>query len=294
MGATDTKLAIRAEPGPVGAEILGLDLTQNLDDACFAEIEAALYRHAVVVIRDNTLTPVQLANFSHRFGRPQINVRAEATNEEAPEIFWVSNITVDGKPVGSHDAGRYWHSDLCYLESPSKITLLNAIEVPMRDGRAFGDTQFSSASAAYDSLSEDMKQRLDGLRAANGYRYMWNKKAREFGLRPVLSEEELKKYPSDAIHPIVRIHPVTGRKCLFICEGYTHRIVGLPKQESDTLLETLFAHLAKTAFLYRHEWRVGDLLMWDNCAVQHKATNDYALPLRRLMQRCTIEGAAPF
>ncbi len=123
---------------------------------------------------------------------------------------------------------------------------------------------------------------------------MWNKKAREFSLRPVLSQAELeKRFPPDAIHPIVRRHPINGRKCLYICEGYKHAIVGLPQAESATPLRDLFDHLADPAFHYRHKWRIGDLLMWDNYAVQHKATCDYELPLRRLMQRCTIESTIP-
>ena len=202
MVTTLSKLDIRPEDGPIGAEITGLDLTRPLDDESFAEIEAALVRHAAVVIRDNLLTPPQLAAFSRRFGAPQINVRAEARNADTPEVFWISNITEDGKAVGSHDAGRYWHFDLCYLKAPSRVTLLNALEVPSRDGEVFGDTQFASAAAAYDALPETMKTRLDGLEAANGYRFMWNKKAHEFGLRPVLREAELEaRFPPDAIHP---------------------------------------------------------------------------------------------
>ena len=294
METTLSKLAMRLEDGPIGAEIMGLDLAETLDDGTFAEIEAALNRHAVVVIRDNLLSPAQLAAFSRRFGPPQINVRAEARNADTPEVFWISNITEDGKPVGSHDAGRYWHSDLCYLKAPSKVTLLNAIKVPARGGEVFGATQFASAAAAYDALSDAMKVRLADLKAANGYRFMWNKKAHEFGLRPVLSQTELEeRFPPDAVHPIVRIHPANGRKCLFVCEGYTHSVVGLPQDESDALLRDLFDHLADPSFHYRHKWRIGDVLMWDNCAVQHKATNDFELPLRRLMQRCTIEGTVP-
>lgn len=291
MKTTLETFEVATETGLIGAEIAGLDLTETIDTATFSAIEYALYKHGVVVIRDNLLTPTQLAAFSRRFGPPQINVRAEARNADTPEIFWISNLTKDGKPVGSHDAGRYWHSDLCYLETPSKVTLLNAIEVPERDGIVFGDTQFASAAAAYDALPNTMKKRLKGLKAANSYRYMWNKKAHEFGLRPVLSQAELEtRFPPDAIHPIVRTHPVNGRKCLYVCEGYTHAVIGSPKHESDTLLQKLFSHLADPTFHYRHQWCVGDLLMWDNCAVQHKATNDYELPLRRLMQRCTIEG----
>lgn len=287
--------ALRPEAGPIGAELSGIDLSRPVDDATFAAVETALDRHAVVVIRDCPLTAAQLAGFARRFGPPQINVRAEARNADTPEIFWISNITEDGKPVGSHDAGRYWHSDLCYLPAPSKVTLLNAIEVPERDGRTLGDTVFASATAAYDALSEGMKRRLDGLQAANGYRVMWNRKAREFGQRPVLSEAELEaRFPPDTIHPVVRTHPATGAKCLFVCDGYSHRIVGLPEDESDALLRDLFAHLARPEFHYSHNWRVGDLLMWDNCAVQHRATYDYEPAQRRLMQRCTVEGTVSF
>ncbi|MEQ8707932.1 MAG: TauD/TfdA family dioxygenase [Rhodospirillales bacterium] len=277
-----------------GAEITGIDLSEPASDDLFSRIEATLNRYSVVVIRDQKLSGEQLVAFSRRFGPLQVNVRAEANNGEAPEIYWISNITKDGKPVGSHDAGRYWHSDLCYLEKPSRATLLNAIEVPEKDGKVYGDTCFISVADAYDALSDEMKQRLASLRAANGYRFMWNKKALEFGLRPVLSEKELEKYPPDAIHPVVRTHPHTGRKCLYVCEGYTHRILDLPEAESDELLQQLFAHITQSDFAHNHNWRVGDLLIWDNCAVQHKATNDFQLPLRRLMQRCTVEGSTPY
>ena len=287
-------LEIRSSGDAIGAEITGANLTKPVADDEFAQITDALNAYAVVVIRDQTLTPAQLAAFARRFGTPQVNVRAEANSGETPEVFWVSNVTKDGKPLGSHDAGRYWHSDLCYLEKPSSVTLLNAVEVPERDGKVYGDTLFAGAAAAYDALPDDIQQRLEGRRAANGYRYMWNMKAREFGKRPVLSEKELEKYPPDALHPVVRTHPVTGRKGLYICEGYTHRIVGIPKDESDDLLRLLFEHVIKPDFLYRHKWRPDDLLLWDNCAVQHKAVFDYAPPLRRVMQRCTIEGTVPF
>ncbi len=293
MATTEPDFELIPGDGPVGAEITGVDLSRPVGDAEFTAIEAALAGYGVVVVRDQRLTAVQLADFARRFGTPQINVRAEATNDGEPEVFWISNITRDGKPLGSHDAGRYWHSDLCYLENPSKATMLYALEVPERGGESFGDTVFSGSAAAYDALPEAMRRRLDGLRAANGYRYMWNRKAREFGIRPVLSENELEQYPADAIHPVVRTHPVTGRKGLFICDGYTHRIVGIPEAESRELLDELFAHVVRPEFLHRHSWRVGDLLLWDNCAVQHKATNDFELPLRRVMQRCTIEGPVP-
>ena len=287
-------MEIRASGGPVGAEITGIDLSQTCDEADYEEIAAALDSFAVVVIRGQSLSPSQLADFARHFGTPQINVRAEANNEETPEVGWITNVMRNGRRLGSHDAGRYWHSDLCYLEYPSKITVLHSLEVPERDGITYGDTEFAGMAAAYESLPESTKKQISGLKAANSYRNMWNRKAHEFGDREVLSEEELRQYPPDAIHPVVRTHPSTGRKCLFVCDGYTHHIVGIPEDESRDLLRQLFSHAVRPEFRYRHKWQVGDVLMWDNCAVQHKARFDYAPPLRRVMQRCTIEGEAPY
>ena len=290
-----TAPTLTLEDGPIGAAISNVDLTGDIPDTVFSEIERTIAERAVVVVRDQVDLPSSaLVIFARRFGTPQVNVRAEANNDANPEIFWVSNVNENGKPLGSHDAGRYWHSDLCYLEKPSDLTLLHALEVPSKNGVSYGATQFASATAAYDALPEDIKDRINGRAARNGYRFMWNRKAHEFGKRPVLSEEKLAKFPDDAVQPVVRTHPRTGRKCLYVCDGYTHQIDGLPKDESDQLLALLFEHLTREEFRYSHEWRVGDLLIWDNCAVQHKAHFDYPPELRRRMQRCTIEGGVPY
>ena len=285
---------IETSKARLGAEILGADLSEPLSDEAFARIEDAVDTHAVVAVRDQRLSPGQLVTFASRFGPLQVNVRAEANNAEHPQLFFVSNVTRDGKPLGSHDAGRYWHSDLCYLPKPSRITLLNALEVPVRDGKPLGDTEFIDTAAAYDELPPATKDRLASLRGANGYRFMWNRKAREFGKRKILDRRELQRYPPDALHPVARTHPRTGRKCLYVCDGYTHRIEGLEDPESRALLDELFAHLQQPEFRHRHRWQVGDVLIWDNCTVQHKAVFDYEPPLRRVMQRCTVEGSEPF
>ena len=289
------EIKITHETGPIGAAITGLDLGSDMSEGEFKTVRETVNARAVVVIRDQVALPSErLVTFARLFGTPQVNVRADANNEANPEVFWVSNVLENGKPLGSHDAGRYWHSDLCYLEKPSDVTLLHALEVPAKDGVSYGATEFISATAAYDSLSDDLKEKIAGVTARNGYRFMWNRKAHEFGKRPVLSDAELKKFPEDAVHPIVRTHPRTGRKCLYVCDGYTHAIDGWTEDESRETLDALFAHLLDPGFRYRHEWRVGDLLIWDNCAVQHKANFDYPPELRRRMQRCTIEGDVPF
>lgn len=292
-GATRSRLDLRPSGTAAGAEVYGLDLGQPLDDATFQEIAAAFDRHSVLAFRDQTLTPEARIAFSRRWGPLQVNVRSEFNNPKHPEIYTVSNILRAGKPIGSGDAGRYWHSDLCYLEKPTRASLLYAIEVPERDGVTLGNTLFASTVAAYDDLPETIKQRLEGLRANNSYNAMFERKANEFGVRPKLTDASVKKHPKDAVHPVVRTHPNTGRKGIYVCDGYTTHILDIPEAESRELLEMLHAHVIKPQYVYRHRWRVGDLLMWDNCAVQHLAVFDYA-PLHRHMERTTVEGSIPY
>ena len=300
MLTTDSGFTINTLGAKVGAEIIGADLRKHLSAAAFAEIEDTFYRYSVVVIRDQELTTKELVEFSRLFGTLQINVRSKTKTKDADirimpdeqEAIYISNVKKDGKFMGSTDAGRYWHSDLCYEQIPSKMTLLHAIEIPEKNGVVYGATKFADVAAAYDALSRTMKNRLEGLVAANSFRHMWQRKADDFGTRMKLGNEELAKLPEDAIHPVVRVHPVTGQKCIYICDGYTNRILGMPEDESDQLLSELFAHMAKREFRYQHEWSLNDLLMWDNCAVQHKANFDYDPSLRRLMQRCTVMGDA--
>ena len=287
-----------------GAEIFGADLSQPLDDASFARIADAFFEHQVVVFRGQKLTPSQQIAFTRRFGELEHHVRKEHRLDGHPEILIVSNVRDGrGRAIGVEDAGRFWHSDLSYKQVPSLLSALYALEVPVKDGRVLGATSFASTIAAFDALGEDLKQRLQGLRNVHSYRYYREKNVRAQreeqarGARTVqehvLSEEQLKSVP-DVEVPIVRTHPVTGRKGLFVNEGHTASIVGLPEEEGARLLAELYAHIVKPEFRYEHEWRAGDLLMWDNVAVQHKANFDYELPLRRLMHRTTVRGSVPF
>jgi len=287
-----------------GAEIFGADLSQPLDDASFARIADAFFEHQVVVFRGQKLTPSQQIAFTRRFGELEHHVRKEHRLDGHPEILIVSNVRDGrGRAIGVEDAGRFWHSDLSYKQVPSLLSALYALEVPVKDGRVLGATSFASTIAAFEALGEDLKERLQGLRNVHSYRYYREKNVRAQreeqarGARTVqehvLSEEQLKSVP-DVEVPIVRTHPVTGRKGLFVNEGHTASIVGLPEEEGARLLAELYAHIVKPEFRYEHEWRAGDLLMWDNVAVQHKANFDYELPLRRLMHRTTVRGSVPF
>ena len=283
---------LRPSTTGVGAEVFGLDLSLPLADAAFEQVSAAFNRYSVLVLRDQQLTPEQRIAFSRCFGPLQINVRSEFNKPSHPEIYTVSNVLEEGKPIGSQDAGRYWHSDLCYLPIPTLASLLYSLEVPEVDGVALGDTLFASTCASYDDLPAAIKRRLEGLRAVNSYNAMFERKAGEFGVRPKLTDEMAQKFPKDAVHPVIRTHPTTGRKCIYVCEGYTTRILDIQEAESHELLALLFAQVTKPEYVYRHKWRVGDLLMWDNCAVQHLASFDYA-PLHRHMERTTVEGSTP-
>ena len=285
-------LKIRPTGAALGAEILGLDLAAGIDDQTLDEIVAALHEHEVVFLRNQNLTPEQHVGFSRRIGELERHVRADRCRPGYPELFVVSNIVENGRPIGSQDAGLFWHSDLCYLKEPSRGSVFYAREVPMRDGKPLGDTLFASATAAYDALPDTTKARIDGLKAVNSYAQGYYRD-RKSGARPPLTEEQQRRTP-DVEHPIARTHPHTGRKCLFVNEGYTSRIPGMDEAESTRLLSELIAHATDPRFVYRHQWQMGDLLMWDNCSTQHRANTDYELPQRRLMERATVRGSAPF
>jgi len=288
----------------LGAEISGIDLSQPLDDNTFSQVAKAFYDNEVVVFRKQKLTPEQQIAFTRRFGTLEQHVRKEHRLEGYPEILIVSNVlNAEGKAIGVEDAGRFWHSDLSYKQVPSLLSALYAIEVPMQNGTVLGNTNFASTTAAYDALPEPMKKRLQGLKNVHSYVYyrgkniQAQKEEQARGDRVVqehvLTAEHLAQVP-DADMPIVRTHPVTGKKSLFINEAHTSHIVGLPKAESNALLKEICQHIIKPEFQYEHHWQAGDLLMWDNCAAQHKANFNYRLPLRRLMYRTTVRGSAPF
>ena len=296
-------ISIRKIGRHIGAEIAGVDLARPLDDAGFAAISDAFFENQVVVFRDQKLTPSEQVAFTQRFGELEQHVRKEHRLGGYPEILVVSNVIDDrGTAIGVQDAGRFWHSDLSYRQVPSLLSALYALEVPIKDGRVLGSTSFASTVAAYEALAEDQRRRLQGLRNVHSYRFyraknvQAQKEEQARGARVVqehsLSEDQLKSVP-DVDVPIVRTHPVTGRKSLFINEAHTSHIPGLPADEGAALLAQLCAHIVKPEFRYEHEWRAGDLLMWDNVSAQHKANFDYDLPLRRLMHRTTVRGSVP-
>jgi taurine dioxygenase len=275
-----------------GAEIVGVDLSAQLDDATFAAIEKAFNECSVLLFRGQRVGDAEHVRFSRRFGELEIHVLREFVKPLHPELYVLSNIVENGRAIGIKDAGNYWHTDLSYTSSPSRGSIMQAIEVPLSsDGTPLGDTQFASTAAAYDALPADMKVRLAGLRAVHRF---WDRYLRErklAGSDVVISDERRAKTP-DVVHPVVRTHPYTGRKCIYVNEGFTIGIEGMPDAEARALLNELFEHCTRPEFTYRHQWRTGDVVMWDNCATLHRATVDFAWPQRRLMQRTTLKGTA--
>ena len=273
----------------LGAEIRGVDLSRPLTETALAAIEIAFNVHSVLRFGNQRLDAPQLAAFAQHFGEPQvIPYLQHYAHPERPDIMLVTNIQENGRNIGHADAGRVWHSDMSYMERPPRATMLYALEVPEENGEPLGDTLFASAIAAYDALPQDTKKRLEGLSAI--HRVSGRRKATGTGSEDNPARE---RYP-DMTHPVIRTHPVTGRKAIFVNDGECVGIVGMADEESQPLISDLARHLIGTEYQYRHKWQTGDLVIWDNCAVQHLAVHDYEWPRhRRLMHRMTVGQTVP-
>ena len=284
----DVPLQIRALDAAFGAEVLGLDLGLPLAAEDFRRIHRAHLDHHVLVFREQRITPAQQIAFSRRFGELQIHVLKQFLLPGHPEILIVSNIVENGKPVGLGDAGKYWHSDISYKELPSLGSLLHAQELPAQGG----DTLFANMHLAYDTLPAALRNAVQGKRAVHSYLAKYGQLQKEGNWRPNLSAQQVAQVQAVS-HPVVRTHPENGRRALFVSEGFTTHIEGLPEDESRQLLDELFAHSVRPEHIYRHRWQPHDLVFWDNRSLIHLAggTPDH---LRRKLYRTTIEGDVPF
>nr|WP_243849722.1 TauD/TfdA family dioxygenase [Paraburkholderia rhizosphaerae] len=279
---------IVAFDAPLGAEVIGLDLSQPLADDDFARLHRAHLDYHVLVFRDQRITPDQHVAFSRRFGPLQKHVLHQFALPGHPETLIVSNIVENGKPIGLGDAGHFWHSDLSYKEKPSLGSLLHAQELPAEGG----DTLFANMHLAYDALPTQLRDKVAGLRAEHTYLARYAELQARSPWRPNLTPQQIAEV-KPVVHPVVRTRPETGRKAIFVSEHFTTRIVGLPEDESRALLDELFAHSVRAEFVYRHQWRDHDMVFWDNRSLMHLAagTPDH---LRRKLYRTTIEGDVPF
>jgi taurine dioxygenase len=279
---------IRPFPGGLGAEIIGLDLGGDIDSESFSRIHQAHLHHHLLVFRNQRITPEHHIAFSRRFGKLMIHVLYQFHLPGYPEILTVSNIIENGNPIGLGDAGKYWHSDISYKEIPSLGSLLHAQELPSQGG----DTLFADMHRAWETLPVELRKVVEGRRAIHSYLAKYGELQKAGNWRPNLSAQQLAQV-GEVSHPVVRTHPETGRKALFVSEGFTTRIEGLPEEESRQVLQALFDHSIRPEHVYRHRWRDHDLVFWDNRSVTHLATGCPA-HLRRKLYRTTVEGDAPF
>ncbi|MBV8620440.1 MAG: TauD/TfdA family dioxygenase, partial [Curvibacter sp.] len=223
-----------------------------------------------------------------RFGPLQIHVLSNFALAGHPEVLIVSNIIENGRPIGLGDAGVFWHSDLSYKEKPSLGSLLHAHELPAEGG----DTLFANQHRAWETLPAELRRTIEPLKAEHHYLARYDELRARSPWRPELSAQQVAQVAPVA-QPVVRTHPETGRKALFVSEHFTTRILGVPEDESRALLAELFAHSVQPQFQYRHHWQPHDLVFWDNRSVLHLAagTPDH---LRRRLLRVTIEGDTAF
>ena len=277
---TNTHLEVRPLASALGAEIFGVDLAEPLAEATVQALRAALLEHVVIFFRDQELAPPQLLALAERFGEPAEYPFIKGL-PECPLV-----LPVIKEPHERSNFGGIWHSDTAYLERPALGTLLYALETPP----AGGDTMFANMYLAYEALSEGMQRLLAGLRAVNVAGKPVTLKTREemHSKRGTAADVEA----SSAVHPVVRTHPETGRKALYVNFAHTLRFEDMTEEESAPLLSYLFAHQIKPEFTCRFRWRPGSLAFWDNRASLHYPLNDYH-GHRRVMHRVTLLGDRP-
>lgn len=256
-------LRIRKLTDHFGAEVQDIDLTQPLSGEAFAALDDAFNTHSLLLFRGQNLTPEQQVAFSQRWGTLEHHVLQEYTLDGHPEVFVLTNKKQGDKPLGAHKTGWHWHIDNTYMPRASLGSMLYAREVPPEGG----DTHFTSLTTAYDRLPEDLKARIADLDAVHSYAHVY---ALKYPDREPLSEERKAQVP-DLIHPVVRTHPATGRKVLYISEYIIKNFVGMSPEDSRILLDELNARATGDDLIYRHQWQVGDLVFWDNRATMHFA-----------------------
>ena len=266
-GTTALPIDVTPTGGALGAEVYGVDLRNALAPGTVDLLHTAILEHLVLVIRDQDITEEDQVRFTSHFGTPVEHVRKQA-DRPVREVFVISNVSKDDAPIGAlgnHELA--FHSDLSYMPKPGTYSLLYATEVPEHGG----DTSWCNCYRAYETLDPATKQRIAELRATHRH--------------PIPSQNP----PQPASHPVVRTHPLTGGKALYVSPHLTTGIQGLPDAESRALLERLFAHMTRSGHVWTHRWRVGDLVIWDNRATMHRR-EPFPPEERRIMKRTQIFG----
>lgn len=278
---------IRKLSDVLGAEIIGLDLAQPMDDETFDTVNRAFLDHQVLCIRDQKLSPEQQIAFSAHFGRVVVHDNAKFALAGNEEILVLSNdLDADGNHIGVIDAGDTWHSDLQSKHETAKCTILFALKNPSQGGA----TDFTNQYLAYETLPEETRNRIADLTGVNSISKLKNRRAIMSGERENAVEyyKQQERDNPDVEHPLARVHPESGRTSLYCSPRFTYKLAGIDEDEGHDLLDELIAHSVQKKFRYRHHWRDGDVLMWDNRCVNHRATGGYDYPDIRLIHRTTV------
>lgn len=271
----------------LGCAIAGVDLASDCGDADFTVIERALHEHLVVVLPGQRMTPERFVAFARRFGRPEPHVIDQFHHPVDPNILILSNVKVDGKPIGLADGGTYFHSDYSYLDVPARCTILFAIQIP--DGNA--GTTFANQRRAWDDLLAATKARIEGLVCRHHYGNRDDlDEASRTAASPLSSNQKAKL--TWVRHPLVRRHPHIDRKSLYAVSGSSFGIEGMGDAEAIGLLDELKRHATQPKYLYKHPYQVGDVIIWDNCSLLHSAPLIEADKPRTLW-RITVKEAGP-
>ena len=268
-----------------GAEVVGVDLAA-LDPVTVSTLQQALLDHLVVVVRGQPISDPQLLALGRSFGLlepPGMSIIGKPYIDEYPDILVISNLMANGQPMGNLGAGEaIWHTDMSYRPKPCTYAILHALEVPPTGG----NTYFANQYLAYDTLPEDIKARLDGVELIHDETYNSGGQLRK-GFKEVTDPREA----PGARHKIFRTHPLTGRKALYLGRRRNSYIIGMPLEDSERLIDQLWAHASKPEFVWHNEWRVGDTLIWDNRCLIHRR-DSFDASERRMMHRVQIQGEA--
>lgn len=270
----------------LGASVTGVDLREPLTDGQFAQIREAWLQHLLLVFPEQTLDYPQYIGFGQRFGELEryLHGNKDYTHADHPEIYFLTNHDVDGKASETRDVGREWHTDQSYTTRPLKATTLYCREIPEHGG----DTMFANMYLAFERLSPTLQRVLEGLEAVHDFSLRLDKLATYLDAEKIAARR--RKSPPVA-HPVVRVHPETGRKSLYVSEAVTSHFVGMTRGESDGLLEYLFAHSVRPEHTYRHRWHVNDVVIWDNRCTLHNALKDFDHSSPRHMVRMAVLGS---
>lgn len=257
--------------GALGAEVSGVDASRRLDEATITALKGGLEKHLLLFLRAQTLEDEDLVRFTRYFGDPKPHVREQPVRQVS-EVFVVSNVREDGRPIGALGNGELtFHSDLSYMLRPGSFSVVYAVEVP-REG---GDTQWANCYAAYDGMPPELRNRVLPLVAVHRH------------------GEEAQNPPVPVRHPVIRTHPETGRRATFVSHQFTREILGVPEEEGRRLLGELLDHVSRPEFVWTHKWEPGDLVIWDNRCTLHRR-EPFDDRERRILKRTQIFGDEPY